>query len=100
MDEPQPLTPQELEAVMGRLPGWTADGNKLRKEFSFKDFVDAIGFVNRQVPYFEAKDHHPDMHISYKRVVFELTRHDIGGKITALDGEVAEHIEHEFSQRK
>ena len=100
MDKPQPLTPEELTTVLERLPGWSADGNKLRKEFVFKDFVDSLGFVNRQVPYFEEKDHHPDIHIFYNRVVFELTRHDIGGKITALDGEVAKHIEHEFALRK
>lgn len=100
MDKPQPLTPEELAVVLERLPGWSADGNKLSKEFVFKDFVDAIGFVNRQVPYFEKLDHHPDIHIFYNRVVFELTRHDIGGKITALDGDVAKHLEHEYSVRK
>ena len=100
MDKPQPLTPEELKTVLERLPGWSADGNKLRKEFVFKDFVDSLGFVNRQVPYFEEQDHHPDIHIYYNRVVFELTRHDVGGKITALDGEVAKHIDHEYALRK
>jgi 4a-hydroxytetrahydrobiopterin dehydratase len=99
MDKPQPLTPQELQAVMERLPGWSADGNRLRKEFKFRDFIDSVSFINRLVPYFETKDHHPDVHVFYNRVVFELTRHDIGGRITALDGEVAKHIEQEYAAR-
>ena len=99
MDKPQPLTPEEIETVLQRLPGWRADDNKLRKEFKFKGFVDAIGFIDRLVPYFEGEDHHPDIHVFYNRVVFELSRHDIGGKITALDGEVATRIEQEYAGR-
>jgi 4a-hydroxytetrahydrobiopterin dehydratase len=100
MDKPQPLTPEELKTILEHLPGWTADHGKLRKQFKFRDFVEAIGFINRLVPYFEERDHHPDLQVSYSRVVFELTRHDIGDKITALDGEVAAHIEREFALRK
>jgi 4a-hydroxytetrahydrobiopterin dehydratase len=97
---PQALTNEELEIVLQRLPGWAVDNGQLAKEFKFKDFIDSMGFVNRLVPYFESKDHHPDVHIFYNRVKFELSRHDIGGKITALDGEVAKHIEHQFSTLK
>jgi len=97
---PQALTDDELEIVLQRLPGWAVDNGQLAKEFKFKDFIDSMGFVNRLVPYFESKDHHPDVHIFYNRVKFELSRHDIGGKITALDGEVAKHIEHQFSTLK
>ena len=99
-EKPQALTKDELEIVLQRLPGWTADSGQLAKEFRFKDFIDSLGFINRLVPYFESKDHHPDIHIFYNRITFELSRHDIGGKITALDGEVAKHIEHEYSTLK
>jgi 4a-hydroxytetrahydrobiopterin dehydratase len=99
-DKPQPLNPQELEVVMQRLPGWAIENGQLAKEFLFRDFIDALSFVKRLVPYFESKDHHPDVHIFYSRVKFELSRHDIGGKVTALDGEVAKHIEHEYSSAK
>jgi 4a-hydroxytetrahydrobiopterin dehydratase len=99
-DTPQALTNEELEIVLQRLPGWAVDNGQLAKEFKFKDFIDSMGFVNRLVPYFESRDHHPDVHIFYNRVKFELSRHDIGGKITALDGEVAKHIEHQYSTLK
>jgi 4a-hydroxytetrahydrobiopterin dehydratase len=100
MDKPVPLTQEELDVVLQRLPGWTVESNQLVKEFTFKDFIDSMSFINRLVPYFESQDHHPDVHIFYNRVRFELSRHDIGGKITALDGDVAKKIEHEYSTVK
>jgi len=99
-EKPQALTKDELEIVLQRLPGWVVDNGQLAREFRFKDFIDSLSFINRLAPYFESKDHHPDIHVSYNRVTFELSRHDIGGKITALDGEVARHIEHEYSTLK
>jgi 4a-hydroxytetrahydrobiopterin dehydratase len=97
---PAVLSDEEIEIVLQRLPGWSVDAGQLTKEFLFKDFIDSLGFVNRLVPFFEAKDHHPDVHIFYNRLKFDLARHDIGGKITALDGEVAKHIEHQYSTLK
>lgn len=99
-EKPKALTTEELNAVLQQLPGWGMAEGQLAKQFRFKDFVEAVGFVNRLVPYFESQDHHPDIRISYSRVTFELSRHDIGRKVTALDGEVAKHIEHEFNTVK
>ena len=99
-EKPQALTKDELHIVLQRLPGWAVDKGQLAKEFRFKDFVDSLSFINHLVPYFESKDHHPDIHVFYNRVTFELSRHDIGGKITALDDDVARHIEHEYRSLK
>jgi 4a-hydroxytetrahydrobiopterin dehydratase len=100
MDKPAPLTQDEIAVLLRRLPGWTVENNELVKEYKFKDFTQSMSFVNRLVPYFESVDHHPDMLIRYSRVRFTLSRHDIGGKITALDGDVAGQIEQEFSVAK
>ena len=99
-EKPQALTAEELKVVLQELPGWGIQDGQLAKQFQFKNFVDSVSFVNRLVPYFESKDHHPDIRISYSRVTFELSRHDIGRKVTALDGEVAKHIEDEYSTLK
>lgn len=96
-DKPQPLTQAELDALLQRLPGWAVENNQLAKQFVFKGFTGSVDFVNRLVPFFELKDHHPDIHIFYNKVKFELSRHDIGGKVTKLCGEVAEKIEQEYS---
>jgi 4a-hydroxytetrahydrobiopterin dehydratase len=98
VNKPTPLTPDELETVLQRLPGWTVEDGKIVKDFEFQDFIESLSFLNRLVPYLEQKDHHPDVHIYYNRVRFELSRYDIGGKITDRDIEVAKLIEHEHAR--
>jgi 4a-hydroxytetrahydrobiopterin dehydratase len=98
MDTPRPLTADELETVLQRLPGWSAEDSRIAKDFEFQDFAESLSFVNRLIPYFEQKDHHPDVHIFYNRVRFELSRYDIGGKITDRDVQVAKLIEHEYAR--
>ncbi len=46
---------------------------------TFKNFLDAIEFVNKLVAPAEAAGHHPDITISYNRVTISLTTHDAGG---------------------
>jgi hypothetical protein len=72
-DKPKILTAGELRAIMPRLSGWTLAHNSL-------------------VAYFETVDHHPDVHIAYGEVTFELTRYDVGGRVTDRDVEVAKKI--------
>lgn len=100
MDKPTPLNPTEIEIALQRLPGWALDDTKISKEFKFKDFIDSLSFLNRLVPFFEVQDHHPDVHIFYSRMKFELSTHSVGGKVTDRDVEVAKRIEHEYTGSK
>lgn len=59
----------------------------------------AFTFVSALAPYFEQMDHHPDIHIFYNRIVFELQRFDIGGRVTDRDLTVAGEIERRYSSR-
>lgn len=60
--------------------GWVIlDDIKLRKEFRFENFVQTMGFVNQVAQIANAEDHHPDMHVSYAKVVIELWTHAVGG---------------------
>jgi 4a-hydroxytetrahydrobiopterin dehydratase len=92
MDKPKVLTARELRTIMPRLRGWKLAHNKLSRTFEFTDFVHSLSFVNSLVAYFETVDHHPDVHIAYGEVTFELTRYDVGGKVTDRDVEVAKKI--------
>ena len=92
MDKPRVLSPKELRAIMPRLAGWKLVKNKLSRTFEFQDFVQSLSFVNSLVAYFEKIDHHPDVRIAYSEVTFELTRYDLGGKVTDRDVEVAKKI--------
>ena len=92
MEKPKVLTAKELRTIMPRLSGWKLAQNKLSRTFEFQDFVQSLSFVNSLVAYFETVDHHPDVRIAYGEVTFELTRYDLGGRVTDRDVEVAKKI--------
>jgi 4a-hydroxytetrahydrobiopterin dehydratase len=73
------LSRSEAEQRVKGLPGWTLDGDAIRKQFTFADFPAAIAFVNRLAPEAEAADHHPDILINYKRVTLTYSTHSEGG---------------------
>jgi len=85
----------EIQERASQLSGWTIEGKQLRSTRLFKDFIEAIAFVNKLVAPSEAAGHHPDIEISYNKVTVNLTTHDAGGltekdlalaqKISALD---------------
>ncbi|MGE5392829.1 MAG: 4a-hydroxytetrahydrobiopterin dehydratase [Candidatus Saccharibacteria bacterium] len=100
MEKPTPLSEDAIKQALERLPGWSYGDDKLVKEFAFTDFVDSLSFINSLVAYFETMDHHPDVHIFYNKIKFELTRYDAGGKVTDRDLEVAKKIEETYAGRK
>ena len=69
-------------------PNWSVDGEKLRRDFQFRDFVDAFGFMSQVALLAEARNHHPNWSNVYNRVSIELTTHDLGG-LSDLDTELA-----------
>lgn len=99
MDKPKVLTPRQLSRIMPRLAGWRLADDTLSRTFEFQDFVQSLSFVNSLVVYFETVDHHPDVHIAYGEVTFELSRYDVGGKVTDRDVEVAKKISSTYRLR-
>jgi 4a-hydroxytetrahydrobiopterin dehydratase len=73
------LSQAEIADRMQTLHGWRLEQNAIEKLFTFKDFPEAVAFVNRLVPEAEAADHHPDIHINYKRVNLVYSTHSEGG---------------------
>lgn len=87
----QLLTEAEIQARMEELSGWTKQGKEIQCVRQFKDFVEAINFVNRLVEPAESAGHHPDLAISYNKVTVSLTSHDAGG-LTESDFQMAKVI--------
>ncbi len=73
------LSTSDVNQRMRLSSGWTLDGDAIRKQFTFKDFTQAIAFINRLAPEAEAADHHPDIAINYKRVTLVYSTHSEGG---------------------
>ncbi|MEH2313051.1 MAG: 4a-hydroxytetrahydrobiopterin dehydratase [Nostoc sp.] len=87
----QLLTEAEIQENAKVLSGWTVEDSKLQTTRRFKDFIQAIEFVNKLVEPAESAGHHPDIEISYNKVKITLTTHDAGG-LTQTDFDVARVI--------
>lgn len=77
-----PIRGNTLKEYLAQVPaGWEAveDEKKIRKEFKFRDFKEAIDFVVKLARLAEEEGHHPDIFIFYSRVIIELWTHIIGG---------------------
>ena len=76
-----PLKSDEIAQVLPQLEGkWNVqDNKKLAREFKFKNFVEAMKFVNQVADLAESEGHHPDLHIFYNKVTIELWTHAVGG---------------------
>lgn len=86
------LSEAELRKHLQGLGGWRHEDKTLRKEFRFRNFMDAIDFVRDVADMAEISNHHPDIIIKYNKVTLILSTHSEGG-ITKKDIELAEEIE-------
>jgi len=87
------LSKEEIEGKLKEFPGWDYHDDKISKQFEFKSFNDAVEFINKLAPFCNRIDHHPDIHIYYKKILFDLQRFSVGGKVTNRDFTVAKEIE-------
>ncbi|NES07192.1 MAG: 4a-hydroxytetrahydrobiopterin dehydratase [Okeania sp. SIO2F4] len=85
------LSVEEINQRASKLSDWKLEGNTLKCVKKFKDFVEAIGFVNKLVDPAESSQHHPDLEVSYNKVTVILTTHDAGG-LTEKDFNMAQII--------
>ncbi len=74
-----PLSERDINGLLVQVPGWSLAGKEIRREFKFRDFREAMHFVNSIAALANEQDHHPDIHISYNRVSLVLTTHKSGG---------------------
>jgi 4a-hydroxytetrahydrobiopterin dehydratase len=68
--------------------GWDEVEGALERDFRFRDFVEAMAFVNRLAEAAEAANHHPDLAISWNRVTVRWWTH-AAQAITDRDVELA-----------
>lgn len=72
---------------------WKEEDNKLKNSFDFKDFRQAMKFMNLVADAAEAANHHPWWSNVYDKVNIELTTHDAGNTITEKDHQLAKQID-------
>src|SRR4051812_12814412 len=88
MPTARPLSDQEVRSALETLPGWSTLNGKLHREFKFRDFSYAFGFMATAATAIEKQNHHPEWFNVYNRVTVDLMTHDANG-ITAKDIDLA-----------
>ena len=86
------LSDDEVQARLDGLGGWSREGGAIKKQFQLEDFKGSVDFVNRLTPAAEDMNHHPDLEISWNKVVVSITTHSEGG-LTENDFELAKSID-------
>ena len=76
-----PLSADEAGRLLSGTPGWRLDASakRLSRRFEFRDFVEAMKFVNRVADLAEQQGHHPDIAIHWNEVDLTLWTHKIDG---------------------
>lgn len=92
MPDRRKLSEQEIADALPALKGWSLVSGKLHREFKFKDFRRAFGFMTAVAFIAESMNHHPDWSNVYNRVVIDLVTHDLGG-ISSFDIEFARQVD-------
>ena len=91
-----PLDPEVVSRLSQEVSLWTVvDNHRLIRTFEFPDFAQALAFLNRVAAIAEQEGHHPDLHLSWGKLVVETWTHAVNGltqndfilaaKIDALD---------------
>ncbi|MEO0344004.1 MAG: 4a-hydroxytetrahydrobiopterin dehydratase [Pseudomonadota bacterium] len=92
---PEKMTDAARDALTSS--GWVHDPDRdaLTKDFKFKNFAAAFGWMSEMAILAEKMNHHPEWFNVYSRVTVTLTTHDIGG-LTDLDAKLAAKMDEAF----
>lgn len=72
---------------------WVENENELSQTFTFTNFIEAWGFMNKVALMAEKMDHHPNWSNVYNKVSISLSTHDAGNTVTEKDRKLALEID-------
>lgn len=98
MLRPEKLDSAVIQLELAKLEGWSMiEGREaIQKTFTFKNFIQAFGFMSQSALVAEKIDHHPEWFNVYKTVDVTLATHDVDG-LTELDFKLAKAMD-KFAQ--
>ena len=88
---PERLSDAEIKQALEGIPGWAVRSGKLHREFLYRNFNQAFGFMTRAALVAETMNHHPEWSNVYATVVVDLVTHSADG-ITKLDFALAKKM--------
>jgi 4a-hydroxytetrahydrobiopterin dehydratase len=95
-----PLKGAELQALAKKLGGrWrVVNEHHLEKDYTFKDFKEALAFTNAVGEIAEREGHHPDIYLAWGKVGLSIWTHKIDG-LTESDFVLAAKADEAFERR-
>jgi 4a-hydroxytetrahydrobiopterin dehydratase len=81
----KPLTEAEIHERLPALKGWQVDNMQLTRTYAMDTYLAGIAFAAAVGTVCEGLDHHPDIHIGWRRVTVSFTTHDTGNTLTEFD---------------
>jgi 4a-hydroxytetrahydrobiopterin dehydratase len=74
-----PLQPAEVQSLLQHLDGWALAGSVIEKTYRFKNYYQALAFVNATAWISHREDHHPDITLGFNECRVAYTTHAING---------------------
>lgn len=74
------------------LPGWEPKNKQISKVYTFETFDDAMEFANQIADVARELNHHPDIHINFKKVKIYCATHKYNA-VTKADTELAARVD-------
>lgn len=96
-EERRLLTTTELTDALIDMPGWEAKSKQITKTYEFKTYLDGLEFLAAVAKASEEMDHHPDLHLTWRKVKVATWTHTSGG-VTPLDIKLAKKADQIFEQ--
>lgn len=91
----QTYTEESAKPFLDNLKEWNFKDNAIEKNFRYKNFTQALGFIVQVGVLAERMNHHPELFNVYNKVNIRLNTHDSGG-VTTKDFELATQVESLF----
>ena len=87
------LNQEQINSSLSKFSGWSFENDSIFKQFQFKDFIEALSFVNALGLESEKMDHHPDiLMFAWNKVKISISTHSADG-VTEKDFALAQKIE-------
>ena len=86
------LGEKEIEEGLKSLSGWSVKHDQLTIIFEFESYLAGVEFVGKVGYAAEKLNHHPDIHLYWRKAVIGMNTHDVKG-LSPYDFELARQID-------
>ena len=71
------MSDSDLSQYLAILPDWSQDGKRITRSYQFKNYYEAMAFINAMAYVIHAEDHHPEIVLTYNRCVVRFDTHSV-----------------------